>query len=183
MINSRLCSRSQSPTHVLLSIRPEFLPSIFCGDKKYEFRRRIFARPVDVVLVYATAPIQRVVGEFDVRSVVTEPLQTLWELTRQLAGIEEYLFLQYFRGMNYGHAIEIGEVRRYATPLCPVEQLGVVRPQSFVYLGDREPNAVTTLCDTQPAPQLDVRTNRRAGLPPGGRAPSRVRKPDLQQLP
>jgi hypothetical protein len=54
--------------------------------------------------------------------------------------IEEGRFFQYFLGKPVGYAIQIGKVRKYRVPFCPVEQLGVRPPQSFVYL----PAAVTS---------------------------------------
>lgn len=122
------------PTYALLSIKPNFAEAILRGEKKYEFRRSIFTRPVDIVLLYASAPVQRVLAEFDVRSIVTESVETLWELTKRSAGIGEDLFYRYFAGRDYGHAIEIGEVRPYKIPFCPVEYLGIRPPQSFAYV-------------------------------------------------
>jgi predicted transcriptional regulator len=58
----------------------------------------------------------------------------LWRRTREYAGIDEALFYRYFDGLDYGHAIAIGEVRTYDAPFCPIEQLGLRPPQSFVYL-------------------------------------------------
>jgi hypothetical protein len=52
---------------VLLSIKPEFVEKIFSGLKKYEFRRVIFkSKSVSRVVIYASSPVQRVVGEFAV---------------------------------------------------------------------------------------------------------------------
>jgi len=134
-VNSlRRSSDFRKQTCVLLSIRPPFAAAILQGEKKYEFRRTIFSRRVDVVLMYVTAPVQRVVAEFDVVSVISELLSRLWRRTSEYAGIDEALFYRYFDGLYRGHAIAIGEVRVYASPFCPVEQLGLRPPQSFVYL-------------------------------------------------
>jgi predicted transcriptional regulator len=84
--------------------------------------------------MYVTAPVQRVVAEFDVVSIISEPLQKLWRRTREYAGIDETLFYRYFDGLHRGHAIAIGELRVYGSPFCPVEQLGLRPPQSFIYL-------------------------------------------------
>lgn len=86
------------------------------------------------MVVYATAPVQRVVGEFDVRSIVGKSLHSLWEQTKWFAGIEEDFFFSYFEGREHGYAIEVGEVRSYERPFCPVERFGIRPPQSFVYL-------------------------------------------------
>lgn len=117
-----------------MSIKPNFAYAILRGEKKYEFRRSIFTRQVDIILLYATAPVGRVLAEFDVCSIISESVQSLWNRTKRFAGIGEELFLKYFQGRDYGHAIEIGQVRPYKTPFCPIKHLGIRPPQSFVYL-------------------------------------------------
>jgi predicted transcriptional regulator len=84
--------------------------------------------------VYATIPVRQVVAEFEVRSVITGGLDSLWRRTRNFAGIEKKVFFEYFKGVQIGHAIEIGKVKRYKEPYCPIEKLGIRPPQSFVYV-------------------------------------------------
>ncbi len=91
---------------------------------------------MEVVVVYATIPVRQIVGEFDVVRIISGAPATLWRRTRQFAGIEEKLFFRYFQGRKIGYAIEIGEVRRYESPYCPVEKLGIKPPQSFAYLSE-----------------------------------------------
>ena len=55
-------------------------------------------------------------------------------MTKEYAGIDEHYFNAYFRGREYGYAIEVGEVRVYETPVCPIAEFGVRPPQSFAYL-------------------------------------------------
>lgn len=117
-----------------MSIRPNYVDAILRGDKRYEFRRVIFARPVDIVMVYATAPHSRVVAEFDVERIVTEPIGELWKRTRWSAGLDEQTFFRYFEGKQQGHAIQIGEVRRYSQPFPPLERFRMPPPQSFAYV-------------------------------------------------
>jgi predicted transcriptional regulator len=118
----------------LLSIRPEFADAIFKGTKKFEFRRSTFKRDVDVVVVYVTSPIQRVIGEFDVKSVLREQVCTLWSKTAPVAGIDEERFMGYFDGLSHGYALEIGKTRLYEEPLLLGTHFGVHPPQSFMYL-------------------------------------------------
>jgi predicted transcriptional regulator len=134
MNSSKLSLGFPHQTHALLSIRPQHADAILRGDKRYEFRRTIFSRHVDIVIMYVTAPVGQVVAEFDVVSVINEQLLTLWKRTRQHAGINMTFFLAYFKGCKTGHAIEIGEVRLYNEPFCPIKRLGLRPPQSFVYL-------------------------------------------------
>ena len=55
---------------VLLSIKPEFAEKIFDGTKKFEFRKSIFKNTdVQTVIVYASSPVQQVIGEFTIDSI------------------------------------------------------------------------------------------------------------------
>ena len=56
---------------VLLSIKPEFVERIFDGSKKYEYRKMLFKRnDINVVVIYASAPVKRVVGEFRIKDIL-----------------------------------------------------------------------------------------------------------------
>src|SRR5574340_1767078 len=134
MSSSRQSSGSPGRTLALLSIRPAFATAILEGEKRYEYRRVAFSRRVDTVLIYVTTPVQQIVAEFDVLAVITEPLRALWRRTKHQAGITEEVFLSYFDGMEYGHAIAIGDVRTYSKPLSPVQDFGLRPPQSFAYV-------------------------------------------------
>ena len=119
---------------ILLSIKPEFAEKIFSGSKLYEFRRIIFKRAVTTVVVYVTAPVGMVLGEFTVEKVLHEEVERLWDQTSSHAGIERDFFLSYFAEKEKGYAIKIGEVTRYQKPLPLRATYGVGAPQSFLYL-------------------------------------------------
>lgn len=104
------------------------------GRKKFEYRRQLFARPVRTVVVYATAPIGKAIGEFDIKGVIYESIDRLWKVTRNHGGIDESLFRAYFTGKEMGYAIEIGQFRRYRQPYDIQTRHGVRPPQSFLYL-------------------------------------------------
>lgn len=65
---------------VTLSIRPNFCKMIFSGQKKYEYRKRVFTRSdVDKVYIYATKPICRIVGYFTIDTVIEDKKSYMWE--------------------------------------------------------------------------------------------------------
>lgn len=134
MKSSRQFLTSPSTTRALLSIKPPFAAAILRGEKRFEFRRSVFSRKVDIVLMYVSSPVKRVVAEFDVADIITESLPQLWEETRRFAGIDEAYFYSYFRGISHGHAIAIGNVRQYDAPFSPLAELGLRAPQSFAYV-------------------------------------------------
>lgn len=132
--NSRQSCGFPKPMKVLLSIRPEYVTAILNGKKSYEFRRVIFTKPVDTVLIYATRPIGKVVGEFRVENIITDDVCNLWSNMKEQSGMDENTFFSYFQGRSKGHAIKIGAIRKYRLPYCPKEKHGIAPPQCFAYL-------------------------------------------------
>ena len=119
---------------VLLSIKPEFAGKIFEGLKKFEYRRSIFKQPVDSVVVYVSAPISLVIGEFEIEEIIHSDVQELWENTKDHSGISKDFFDSYFKDKETGYAIRIGYSQKYEKPLPLFESFGVKPPQSFAYL-------------------------------------------------
>ncbi len=120
---------------VLLSIKPEFALKIFDGSKKYEYRRAIFKRgEVTTVVVYASDPIKKVIGEFVIGDILHDEPQMLWVKTKDHAGITEKRFLEYFRNKTKGYAIKIKSTKMYNDPLPLGNFMISTPPQSFVYL-------------------------------------------------
>lgn len=125
----------QSATKVLLSIRPEFAKEIFDGNKDFEYRKVIFRRPeVSTVVVYASAPTRRVIGEFKVAGIHECSPEALWRLTSEASGISEDQYRAYFRGRARAYAIEIGDRLLYPKPKNIEDEYGVRPPQSFMYV-------------------------------------------------
>ncbi|HEY8402966.1 MAG TPA: hypothetical protein VIK71_00020 [Flavobacteriales bacterium] len=120
---------------VLLSIKPEFAERIFDGSKKFEFRKAIFKKPdIKTVVVYASSPMQKVIGEFEIDSIINDSLADLWKKTKRFAGIDEDYFYQYFADNENGYAIKIKKVKKYSKPLCLKADFNLSPPQSFLYL-------------------------------------------------
>jgi predicted transcriptional regulator len=120
---------------VLLSIKPEFAERIFDGSKKYEFRRAIFKNPdIKTVIVYASSPVQRVIGEFDIETVLCDSPQKLWRKTSKDSGISKEFFFDYFSERDIGFAIQVKKVRRFKISRCLRSSYDVSPPQSFCYV-------------------------------------------------
>lgn len=118
----------------LLSIKPEFVEKIFSEEKKYEFRKAIFKRDVDTVVIYSTMPEGKIVGEFRIEKVLHDNVEGLWKQTSEFAGITYDFFKKYFSNKEEAYAIQIGEVIRYETPIDPkMLDATFVPPQSFCY--------------------------------------------------
>jgi len=119
----------------LLAIHPHFADEILNGRKSVEFRKRAFGRDVDYVVLYATSPIKRVVGFFEVSYTWTERPQTLWSKYAHVGGIGEAEFCEYYRDSDRGVAIGIGRVWALNEPiaLAALDE-SLTAPQSFSYL-------------------------------------------------
>jgi predicted transcriptional regulator len=120
---------------VLLSIKPEFAAKIFNGTKKYEYRRIIFKNnEITTVIVYATDPIKKVIGEFEIGEILHEEPQTLWAQTQEDSGLTETKFRQYFTNKQIGYAIRIKETKKYEEPFPLAKLMVSFAPQSFRYV-------------------------------------------------
>ena len=120
---------------VLLSIKPEYAEKIFKGEKKYEYRRVIFKRKdITSVVVYVTAPVSKIVGEFKINEVLFDDIFNLWEKTKEFGGISEELFHHYFENKEKGYAICVGETEVYESSISLKDEYGLNPPQSFAYI-------------------------------------------------
>lgn len=120
---------------VLLSIKPEFATRIFEGLKKYEFRRAIFRRTdIEKVIVYASAPISKIIGEFEIEKIIYDELPNLWNMTKKYAGITEDYFYDYFGDKEKGYAIKVRNYLKYDAPISLQETYQITPPQSFSYI-------------------------------------------------
>ncbi len=120
---------------VLLSIKPEFVEKIFDGTKKYEFRKSLFRRrDVKYVIIYASAPIKRVVGEFEIDDILSDDIDIIWERTKKFAGISKAFYTSYFHHRAKANAIRIGRVIKYDRSKSLSDFDIQHAPQSFRYI-------------------------------------------------
>ncbi|WP_159281486.1 ASCH domain-containing protein [Rahnella variigena] len=121
---------------VLLSIKPEFAERILDGEKRFEFRKSIFRKEnIDTVVIYATMPVGKVIGEFEIGEIISSEPCELWKTTKKYAGISRGFFDSYFSERDIGFAIGVKNPIRYDTPLHLDDYLpGATPPQSFRYV-------------------------------------------------
>ena len=123
-----------------MSIKPQFIEKIRRGEKKFEFRRVLpRCQEVDTIIVYASKPVGKVVGEITVAGYLTLTVDEMWEATKDISGLTREEFFRYFRGKKNAHAIAIERYRDYEQP-TPLDALlpGKVPPQSYCYLNGYE---------------------------------------------
>ena len=119
---------------ILLSINPEHVNNIFEGIKKYEYRKVACRREVDKILIYATNPIKKVVGEAEVLEVLEKDKEDLWKETEMESGISEYFFFKYYEEKRKAVAYHLGRIIKYTEPKSLSEYGINMAPQSFMYI-------------------------------------------------
>lgn len=123
--------------NILLSIHPEYVDAILSGRKLYEFRRRRFKTPPRAVVIYATAPVSRVVGWFSVEETIVSSADSIWEVCGADGGIARAAFDKYYAGAEQAVALKVGSVFALPHPVT-LESLSsdLKPPQSYQILSD-----------------------------------------------
>jgi predicted transcriptional regulator len=102
-----------------------------------EFRRSSYPSKARFVVIYATAPLSRVVGWFEVGGIDRAAPSTLWGRYRAIAGIDADAFDRYYEACHVGAAITV----RNATRIDPVHLTSLdealTPPQSYRYLDEK----------------------------------------------
>jgi len=120
--------------NVILSIKPKFAEAIFAGKKEVEFRKTLFKKDVDKVLVYSTAPVQKIVGYFTIADIVESSPDLLWQRFGKIGYINEEEFFKYYGDTQRGYSLCIATAYKFNKSIDPhvlVERF--TPPQSFRY--------------------------------------------------
>lgn len=123
----------------LLSIKPEFVNEILSGKKKYEYRKKIFKQDIDAIVIYASMPMGKIIGEFTIDGIINDNPMTVWKETKEYAGISLENYKKYFKGKREAYAICIKDLKIYEEPIDPYKQFpGFVPPQSYKYIKNKD---------------------------------------------
>lgn len=126
---------SAAGRQVVMSVHPRFAEAIMDGRKKVEFRKRRLADDVNVVWVYATAPVQRIIGYFEVEAMHSAEPADLWREFAEVGCINRADFDRYYAGSNTGAGITIRKAVRLDVPALIADLLpSGVPPQSYAYI-------------------------------------------------
>jgi predicted transcriptional regulator len=116
--------------NVLMSIRPEYAEAILSGEKTVELRRRRPSfEPGAKILIYSSAPDQKLLGTFEVAAIQEGSPHGLWRKVAEEACINHADYQAYFDGCEMAYGIEVRRVRR----LKP-RRLQFRPPQSYLFL-------------------------------------------------
>ena len=122
-------------TVVLLPIKPRYAEPIMDGRKRVEFRKTLFSQTPTHVVVYASSPIKKVLGFFEVADLDVDEADALWSRHAEAGCIDHKDFRQYYERHESGVALGVGRVVALGHPQ-ELAALGIGRrpPQSFMYL-------------------------------------------------
>lgn len=121
---------------VLLSIKPRYAELILAGSKTVELRRSWPSNDVGVMVLYASAPVQKLVGIAYVKRVEELNIDELWTLAQARGGgVTKEELVEYFEGKRSAYGIIIEGVRTAVRQVEPKRLFpDFVPPQSFLYL-------------------------------------------------
>jgi len=131
----------------LLSIKPKYADLILAGSKRIELRRSWPDTDVGVLVLYSSAPVQRLVGIAHVDRVRVESPDALWQLAQEFGGgVTHEEFYEYFKGKRktFGIMIRLAETAEHQ--LDPKQVFpDFVPPQSYMYLDPLKYHSISNL--------------------------------------
>jgi predicted transcriptional regulator len=118
-----------------MSVKPKYVMEILAGRKKYEYRKSIFKRKVNKIYLYSTSPQKKIVGYFFYEYFIQDNPMNIWKITRDVSGITEKEYFDYFYNKEIGFAIKINQFYPFIPSLDPLVQIkGFYAPQSYIYI-------------------------------------------------
>ena len=126
---------------VLLSIKPKYADMIFSGDKRVELRRTWPTKTnIEVIVVYASSPVQKLVGLVFVDRIEELKFEELWNLSDANGGGVTYDELKsYTRGKDKAYGVMIDRVESAEVQVAPRTLFpSFTPPQFFLYLKPEE---------------------------------------------
>lgn len=120
---------------ILLSIKPKYVKKIIRYDKKFEFRKAVPKKSFERVFIYSSAPEKKIVGMFTVNNIYVGTPASIWDKTKQKAGITYEDYNIYFSNKELAYALEIENLIIFKKPIIPSDVWASFKaPQSFCYI-------------------------------------------------
>lgn len=136
MTNSQKCLLPPGGRAIVLSIKPKYAELILAGTKTVELRRMWAAEQVGIIVIYASSPVQHLVGMVKVQDIVQGAPSTLWKHSSQRGGgLTKSELWDYFNGTKSGYAVLLEDVVRFDNMIDPKSVIeNFSAPQSFRYM-------------------------------------------------
>ena len=126
-------------TNVILSIKPIYAEAIMAGTKKVEFRKKIFKREVEKIFIYSSMPKKMIIGYFTILEVIEDTPSNIWKEFKEVGGISEKDFFEYYKNTEKGFSIKIDKVVKFKEEIEPKEFIEeFCAPQSYIYIEQKK---------------------------------------------
>lgn len=133
---------SQQPTGraVLLSIKPKYADLILAGTKTVELRRSWPSNDVGVMVIYSSAPVQRLTGLALITEIKECDFEELWAVAQAHGGGVTYDELQEYIGKKkLAYGVMLGRVMPAEVLVDPKDIFPTFTPpQGFLYLSPQD---------------------------------------------
>lgn len=123
---------------ILISIHPKYVDDIIRSKKVFEYRKSLPREDVDQLVIYATAPVKKIVAVVQVLRTLNAKPNLLWRQTSKGSGIDKKFFDQYFANIETAHAFHLGKVTEVVNGIELQHLESSTPPQSFRYLSAQE---------------------------------------------
>lgn len=121
--------------NVLISIKPKYVNEIIKGNKKVEYRKRIFKKDVNKVYIYSSSPEKKIIGYFKYNGYLVGTPKDIWDKTNSIGGIDKKEYFEYFKNKNEAYAVKIDEIVIFKEAIVPQDIFDkFTAPQSYMYL-------------------------------------------------
>ncbi len=119
-----------SRTLAMIALRPQYWEMYKDGSKIWELRKDTHSpRGVDGLVIYATAPVSRIVGEVDLVSAHVGDVDDVWDVVKGGCGITREQYDLYYQDQETAIAYRLGNVWEYSPSLDARRA-----PQGYKYL-------------------------------------------------
>lgn len=107
-----------SRTLAMISLHPQYWDMYRDGSKIWELRKVTHSpRCVDGLVIYATAPFSRIVGEVDVVRIHSGYVDDVWDVVKGGCGITRDQYDHYYQGHQMVSSYRLGNVWVYSPSL------------------------------------------------------------------
>lgn len=102
----------------MISLHPHYWDMFKDGSKTWELRKVDHSpRCVDGLIIYATSPVSRIVGEVDLVSTHVGYVDDVWDIIKAGCGITREQYDIYYQDQDMAIAYRLGDIYEYATHL------------------------------------------------------------------
>lgn len=104
----------------MIALRPKYWEMYKDGSKTWELRKAgRCPLKTDKLIIYATSPVCRIIGEADLLSVRVGHLDYIWDIVNGYCGVTRDQYNSYYRDQHIAVAYRLGHIWAYSNPVRP----------------------------------------------------------------